>query len=177
MGYGGCSVAVEEAWKQLHSAQHKVAGGDKQDGCRGWLVQLGGGMVHGAPGGQLEILNTGLDVVRSACVAGPGWRPSVFLTKPALKEQLRACICIYMGQHGQLYKPEDSSYETGALACSTVASCTHDSRMMIPRYNSDSHSKHPNIVKEQPFRSLNTWFCRMLLTSQDEPTCPSWFKG
>ena len=78
VGYGGCSIAIEEARKQRHSAKYKVAGGDKQDGCRGWLVQLGGGMVHGAPGGQLELLKRaekhqmGLDVVRATCVVGSG---------------------------------------------------------------------------------------------------------
>ena len=55
-------------------------------------------MARTAPGGQLELLKRaekhqmGLNIIRTACVVGPGWRPSVFWTKPALKEQLRACM-------------------------------------------------------------------------------------
>ena len=37
--------------------------------------------------------------------------------------------------------------------------------LITPLYNSDSHSTHLNVVKEQPSRLLTTWFCRMQFSS------------
>ena len=49
-------------------------------------------------------------------------------------------MCMYRVQHGTIL---------GYYACTGV-SCVNLARM-IPLYNSDSHSTHPNVVKEQPF--------------------------
>ena len=46
--YGRSSIASQETGKEWHPSKHNIAGGNVQDWSRGWLVQLGGGTIHGA---------------------------------------------------------------------------------------------------------------------------------
>ena len=77
-----------------------MTGADVQDQSRGLLVQLGGGMIHGPRGRQLELLKgaekhqMGLYVVRVR-VMHPGvvfGQPPMSRTQQTLEKQLRACV-------------------------------------------------------------------------------------
>ena len=85
---------MQETGKEWHRAQHKMAGGDVQDGSRGLLIQLGGGPIHGPRGWQLELLKgaekhkTFFDVMGATRAVGIFGGPSVSRAQQTLEEQL-----------------------------------------------------------------------------------------
>ncbi len=74
---------MQETGKEWHPAKRKIAGGDAEHRSRGRLVQLGGGMMFGPCGRQLELLKgaekykTGFHVIVGTRPVGIFGGPSI----------------------------------------------------------------------------------------------------
>ena len=89
----------------LASVCHQITGTQVQDRSRAPLVQLGGGMIHGPSGWQLELLKgaekhqMGLDVIGATHPGVIFGQPPILRTQQTLEKQLRACLSCFLDRH------------------------------------------------------------------------------